>query len=393
MATYQAVAMMATTVEPKFVLDAELAWRQVLARDGAGDGVFVYAVESTGVFCRPSCPSRRPARRNVRFYADADAALAAGYRACRRCHPAGEHAEAETVRGLCAYLDRNIDRVVTLQELGRLTGMSHFTVQRMFERVLGVSPRGYQIERRSSQLRDHLAEGRAVTEAIYEAGFSSSSRMYEGAEERLGMRPERFRKGGLGERIRFLVADCMLGSLLVAATERGLCMVALGDDASALEQELRGRFPAAAIELAANDDERLGASARALLASMTEHPVAFDLPLDLRATAFEQRVWRLLRTIPRGETRSYSAVAAELGQPRAVRAVARACARNPLALVVPCHRVVGKSGQLTGYRWGTARKQRLLELERAGGSTIGSGGSAAGDAAGLDSEDRGSLPG
>ena len=378
--------MTATTVQASFVLDAELAWRQVQTRDAAGDGVFVYAVESTGVFCRPSCPSRRPARRHVRFYADADAALAAGYRACRRCHPAGEHAEAETVRGLCAYLDRNLDRVVTLQELGRLTGMSHFTVQRMFERVLGVSPRGYQIERRSAQLRDQLAEGRAVTDAIYEAGFSSSSRMYDGAQERLGMRPERFRRGGLGEQIRFLVTDCPLGQLLLAATERGLCMVALGDDRAALEQELRGRFPAAAIEHATDDDERLGAPVRALLASMTEHPVAFDLPLDLRATAFEQRVWRLLRTIPRGETRSYSAVAAELGQPRAVRAVARACARNPLALVVPCHRVVGKSGQLTGYRWGTARKQRLLELERGAGSAAGAGGSA--DAGG-----DGSLPG
>jgi AraC family transcriptional regulator, regulatory protein of adaptative response / methylated-DNA-[protein]-cysteine methyltransferase len=386
MATMQAVTMTATTVQASFVLDAELAWRQVQTRDAAGDGVFVYAVESTGVFCRPSCPSRRPARRHVRFYADADAALAAGYRACRRCHPAGEHAEAETVRGLCAYLDRNLDRVVTLQELGRLTGMSHFTVQRMFERVLGVSPRGYQIERRSAQLRDQLAEGRSVTHAIYEAGFSSSSRMYDGAQERLGMRPERFRRGGLGEQIRFLVADCPLGQLLVAATERGLCMVALGDDRAALEQELRGRFPAAAIQQATDDDERLGAPVRALLASMTEHPVAFDLPLDLRATAFEQRVWRLLRTIPRGETRSYSAVAAELGQPRAVRAVARACARNPLALVVPCHRVVGKSGQLTGYRWGTARKQRLLELERAAGSAGGAGGS--GDGGG-----DGSLPG
>jgi AraC family transcriptional regulator of adaptative response/methylated-DNA-[protein]-cysteine methyltransferase len=344
----------------------------VQARDAAGDGVFVYAVETTGVFCRPSCASRRPARQNVRFFADADAAMAAGYRACRRCHPAGEHAEAEMVRGLCEYLDRNLDRVVTLQELGRLTGMSHFTVQRMFERVLGVSPRGYQIERRSAQLRDHLAEGQAVTEAIYSAGFSSSSRMYDGAQERLGMRPERFRKGGRGERIRFVVADCLLGKLLVAATERGLCAVTLGDDATALEQELRARFPAAAIEQAANDDERLGAPVRTLLASMTEHPVAFDLPLDLRATAFEQRVWRLLRTIPRGETRSYSAVA-------------RACARNPLALVVPCHRVVGKSGQLTGYRWGTARKQRLLELERAAGSATGAAGSA--DAGG-----DGSLP-
>lgn len=291
--------------------------------------------------------------------------MAAGYRACRRCHPAGEHAEAETVRRLCGYLTDHMERAVTLHELGRLTGMSPFTVQRMFERVLGMSPRAYQIHVRATLLRDHLASGQSVTEAIYSAGFSSPSRMYEHAEARLGMLPERFRKGGAGERIRFSVADCPLGQMLVAATERGLCAVALGDDAAVLEQELRARFPAAEIEAAAADDARLGTAVRAVLSQMTEHPAALDLPLDLRATAFEQRVWRLLQTIPRGETRSYSAVAAELGQPRAVRAVARACGRNPLALVVPCHRVVGKGGQLTGYRWGTARKQQLLEVERA----------------------------
>jgi AraC family transcriptional regulator of adaptative response/methylated-DNA-[protein]-cysteine methyltransferase len=244
----------------------------------------------------------------------------------------------------------------------------------MFERVLGVSPRHYQIEQRSALLRDRLADGRSVTDAIYEAGFSSSSRMYEGADGRLGMRPERFRKGGMGESIRFLIADCLLGKLLVASTARGLCAVTLGDDAGAMERELRERFPAAEIEAATIRDERLGASARAVISRMTEHPVALDLPLDLRATAFEQRVWRLLQSIPRGETRSYSEVAAELGQPRAVRAVARACARNPLALVVPCHRVVGKNGQLTGYRWGTQRKQALLALEHAKSSETSAAG-------------------
>jgi AraC family transcriptional regulator of adaptative response/methylated-DNA-[protein]-cysteine methyltransferase len=204
-----------------------------------------------------------------------------------------------------------------------------------------------------------------VTDAIYEAGFSSSSRMYEGAGARLGMRPERFRKGGLGETIRFLVTDCPLGKALVAATARGLCAVTLGDNARAMEQELRERFPAADVQAATVKDERLGATARAVISRMTEHPVALDLPLDLRATVFEQRVWKLLQSIPRGETRSYSAVAQELGQPRAVRAVARACARNPVALVVPCHRVVGKNGQLTGYRWGKERKEKLLALEHA----------------------------
>lgn len=365
MATLQMVSIRAKVVEMAVAFDAEQAWQQVQARDSSADGRFVYAVETTGIFCRPSCPSRRPTRQNVRFFADADAATAAGYRACRRCHPAGEHAEAEMVRRMCGYLDQHVDRTVTLQTLGRLMGMSPFTVQRMFERVLGVSPRHYQIDRRHALLRDRLAGGSAVTDAIYEAGFSSSSRMYEGAAARLGMRPERFRKGGMGEEIRFLIVDCPLGKMLVAATARGLCAVTLGDNAKAMEVDLRERFPAAAIEEAAAGDKRLGAAARAVLSRMTEHPAALDLPLDLRSTAFEQRVWRLLQTIPRGETRSYSAVAEELGQPRAVRAVARACAHNPLALVVPCHRVIGKSGQLTGYRWGKKRKQKLLALERA----------------------------
>lgn len=365
MATIQMVATTVKVVETKTPFDAEAAWRRVQARDSSADGSFVYAVETTGVFCRPSCPSRRPARQNVLFFGNAHAAMAAGYRACRRCHPAGEHAEAEIVRLMCDYLDRHVDRAVTLQELGRLTRMSPFTVQRMFERVLGVSPRHYQIDRRHTVLRDRLSGGSTVTDAIYEAGFSSSSRMYESAERRLGMRPERFRKGGLGETIRYLIADCALGKALVAATARGLCAVMLGDDAATMERELRERFPAAEIEEASIEDERLGGAARAVISRMTEHPVALDLPLDLRATAFEQRVWRLLQTIPRGETRSYSAVAAELGQPRAVRAVARACARNPLALVVPCHRVVCKNGQLTGYRWGKERKEKLLKLESA----------------------------
>jgi AraC family transcriptional regulator, regulatory protein of adaptative response / methylated-DNA-[protein]-cysteine methyltransferase len=345
--------------------DTEMAWRQVQARDASADGRFVYAVETTGIFCRPSCPSRRPARRHVRFFTNADAAIGAGYRACRRCHPAGEHAEAEMVRRMCDHLDQHVDRAVTLQELGRLTGLSPFTVQRMFERVLGVSPRQYQIDRRHALLRDRLIDGSSVTDAIYEAGFSSSSRMYEGADARLGMRPERFRKGGFGENIRFLITDCPLGKVLVAATDRGLCAVTLGSNGRTMERELRERFPAANIQEASMNDERLGATARAVISRMTEHPVALDLPLDLRATVFEQRVWRLLQKIPRGETRSYSAVAAELGQPLAVRAVARACARNPLAVVVPCHRVVGKNGQLTGYRWGKERKDKLLKLESA----------------------------
>jgi AraC family transcriptional regulator of adaptative response/methylated-DNA-[protein]-cysteine methyltransferase len=348
------------------VVDSKSAWRQVQTRDAAADGRFVYAVETTGIFCRPSCPSRRPARQNVRFFTDAEAAIAGGYRACRRCHPAGVHAEAELVQRLCGYLAAHRERMVTLQQLGRMAQMNAFTVQRMFERVLGISPRQYQIELRAQRLRDELAGGSTVTDATYQAGFSSSSRMYENAESRLGMLPERFRKGGAGETIRFLTTASLLGPVLIAATERGLCAVTLGDDADAMESELRARFFAAEIRPATADDGLLGRAAAAIVASMGEHPVALDLPLDLRVTAFEQRVRRALQAIPRGQTRSYSEVAAALGQPRAVRAVAGACARNSLAIVVPCHRVVGKNGQLTGYRWGMGRKQKLLTLEQAG---------------------------
>ncbi len=349
-------------------LDTNLAWQQVLARDAQADGHFVYAVETTGIFCRPSCPSHRPAQRNVRYFPNADDAIAAGYRACRRCHPAGMHAEAEMVSSLCRYIESHLDRMVTLAELGDHTGQSPFTVQRMFERVLGISPRQYQIELRAQHLRKGLGEGLApsstVTDAVYEAGYGSSSRMYERTDSTLGMRPGRFRKGGLGETILYTTADSPLGTLLVAMTERGLCHVALGDDAALLEADLRARFSRAALHTAdAGQALRLTAAVFAIASSMTEHPAALDLPLDLRATAFQLRVWQALRAIPRGSTRSYSEVAAALGQPRAVRAVAQACARNPVAVVVPCHRVVGRNGALTGYRWGTERKRKLLEVE------------------------------
>lgn len=350
--------------------DVEQAWQQVLARDAAADGCFVYAVESTGIFCRPSCPSRRPSQRHVRFFPDAQRAVEAGYRACRRCQPAGVHAEAAMVAGLCRYIEKHLERMVTLKELGAYVGFSPFTVQRMFERVLGVSPRHYQIELRAERLRAGLPLATQVTEALYDAGYSSSSRMYEDADSALGMRPRRFQRGGAGETIAFLIADCPLGKLLVASTARGLCHISLGDDADLLEGGLRSRFSAATI-VPAEEQQACGTTSMrdvvaAILSTLTEHPAALDLPLDLRASAFQLRVWRALRAIPRGETRSYSQLAAEIDQPRAVRAVAQACARNPVALVVPCHRVIGRNGALTGYRWGTERKQKLLELEKQG---------------------------
>ena len=354
------------------------AWQQVLARDRSADGQFVYAVATTGIYCRPSCPSRRPARQHVQFFPTGEAARAAGFRACLRCRPDEQTAKAidgPLLQKLCAHLRRHIDRSVSLDELGALAGLNSLTVQRRFEHALGVTPRQFQIELRASGFRDLLSEPSApsITEAVYEAGYSASSRLYTGAQQRLGMKPARFRDGGRGETIEFVSAACQLGYVLVAATAIGTCWVALGDDPQTLEAALRTRFRHATLLaaeprlLAAEPEKRssLTEALSAVLSHLTQRPAdAHGLPLDLRATVFQQRVWKALAAIPRGETRSYSEVARALGQPTAARAVARACASNPVALLVPCHRVVGTAGELTGYRWGRERKQRILDLER-----------------------------
>jgi AraC family transcriptional regulator of adaptative response/methylated-DNA-[protein]-cysteine methyltransferase len=341
-------------------LNPTQAWRQVLARDASAS--FVYAVASTGVFCRPSCPSRRPAAANVSFFPDPAGALAAGYRACKRCTPLGVLRESAMVTRLCRYLAGHRDHAVTLADLARVAKSSPFTIQRKFTRVLGISPREYQAQLRAADMRRSLsAPGASVTEAIYQAGYSSSSRFYEQAAADLGMSPTRFRNGGANETIRFATAPCALGLLLVAATERGVCAVMLGDKAGALETLLRQQFPSAEIF---PDATGMAEQVSGILAAMTDHPAAGDLPLDLRATAFQARVWQALRQIPRGETRSYADLARAVGQPKAVRAVARTCASNPVAIAVPCHRVIGSDGGLTGYRWGIERKKTLLALEK-----------------------------
>lgn len=341
-------------------INPKQAWQQVLARDAGA--AFVYAVASTGIFCRPSCPSRRPVLDNVRFFSEPASALAAGYRACKRCSPLGQSREAATVAGLCRYLADHRDRAVTLADLAEIAHSSPFTIQKKFTRVLGVSPREYQAQLRLSDVRHNLAEpGSSVTQAIYQAGYSSSSRFYEKAADDLGMSPTRFRHRGLGESIRFAIARCELGLLLLAATSRGVCSVMLGDDAAELERSLRQQFSAAQIVA---DETAMEEQIKVILTAMTDHPAALDIPLDVRATAFQARVWQALRQIPRGETRSYAQLAKAIGQPSAVRAVARACAANPVALAVPCHRVIGSDGSLTGYRWGVERKKTLLDLER-----------------------------
>jgi AraC family transcriptional regulator of adaptative response/methylated-DNA-[protein]-cysteine methyltransferase len=335
-------------------------WTAVLDRDAAADGRFVYAVASTRIYCRPTCPSRRPNRRQVRFFATPDAAEAEGYRACRRCRPREAQTDAvRRVREAQRYLEEHRDETVTLERLGRVVGLSPYHLQRTFKRVTGVTPRAYAGARRMERMKLRLKQGDSVTRATYDAGFSSPSRAYDQSRARLGMTPGTYKRGGRGLTVRFTTVHTALGVVLVAATERGLCSVTLGDEAGTLEATLRREFPAARIERA---DEELRGWAGAVVARLAGDE-AERLPLDVRGTAFQLRVWDALQGIPRGTTRSYAEVARELGQPSAARAVARACASNKLALVIPCHRVVRGDGGLGGYRWGIDRKRGLLEGE------------------------------
>jgi AraC family transcriptional regulator of adaptative response/methylated-DNA-[protein]-cysteine methyltransferase len=299
-------------------------------------------------------------RKSVEFYPTSELAERAGYRACKRCTPAQEHPQLRTLTAACNYLDRHDNETVKLQELGDAVGLSPFHVQRIFRRCLGITPREYQQARRIERFRQQVAQGDTVTTALYEAGFGSSSRLYEGASRQLGMTPAELRGGGQDIQIRYSITDSPLDKMLVAATDVGLCAISFGLLESELEDDLAARFPLANLR---RDQEGLGSIVRPVLNQMTEHPAALDLPLDVRATAFQKRVWTALQQIPRGETRSYGEIAESMGQPSAARAVARACSQNPVAVVIPCHRVVGKSGRLTGYRWGLQRKQDLLALE------------------------------
>ena len=341
-------------------LDFNAAWKQLAARDTQAR--FFYGVATTGVFCRPGCASRQPLRANVRFFPTADAAQAAGFRPCKRCNPATAIAWSRPLDEIRAHIEAHLDRPVRLEELGRVAGLSPFTVQRLFKREMGVSPLEYQRALRAGRLRGALKQGESVTDAIYTAGFGSSSRAYEGNQ--LGMTPARFAQGGKGEQIAWASARSPFGWVIVGSTERGLCWLSLAATKAEAEANLRSEFPAALLRR----DPSLSRLVDAALQSVRE---GNDLTgnrgrtdaLDLRGTVFQLRVWQALRQIPRGETRSYSQLARELGDPKATRAVARACATNRVALVVPCHRVVGADGSLTGYRWGVERKRQLLKVE------------------------------
>ena len=356
--------------------DEALARAAVVARDAANDGRFVYAVRTTGVYCRPSCPSRRALRANVSFHPTPGAAEAAGYRACRRCHPRdGATPAALAVARARAYLDALPAQAVPLGRLARETGMSPHHLQRTFTRLVGVSPKRYAAALRAERLEAELRAGATVSRATFEAGYGASSRAYEAADALLGMAPAAYRRGGRGEHVRWATAASALGRVLVAATARGVCAVTLGDDDAQLEGALAAEYPHATRERVVLDgsaaaggggahDDLHGWMA-AVLAHLAGEGHRLALPTDVGGTPFQQRVWQALQEVPYGETRSYAQLAAAVGAPRAVRAVAGACARNRVALVVPCHRVVREGGALGGYRWGVERKQRLLAQEGA----------------------------
>jgi AraC family transcriptional regulator of adaptative response/methylated-DNA-[protein]-cysteine methyltransferase len=333
-------------------------WQLVLHRDSRADGQFVTAVRSTGIYCRPSCPAKHPLRKNVTFYRSPVEAERAGFRACRRCRPNEADAQVKAIQGVCRYIETHLDSPLTLTELSRQAHFSPYHLQRTFKRLMGVSPRQYAAACRAAQLKKNLKETRTVTDATYNSGYGSLSRLYE--QTRMGMTPSVYRRGGAGMRIGYTIVDSALGRLLVAATENGVCFVSLADSDQTLETALRGDYHAAQIE---RDDAGLRQWVSAVLGYLNGKQPHLDLPLDIQGTAFQRQVWEALRAIPYGETRTYSQIAKAIGRPGAARAVGHACGANPVALVVPCHRAVGSKGALTGYRWGVARKEKLLARE------------------------------
>jgi len=346
------------------MLDFEQCWAALEKRDAAAAGKFLYGVRTTGVFCRPGCTSRLPLRRNTVFFETIAEAEAAGLRPCKRCRPTEASAASRHLAAIekaCALL-RTSETIPSLGELADAACISRFHFHRVFKQITGVTPRDYARSHRLGRLGEKLDAGQPITASIYASGFGSSSRAYEAAPAGLGMTPGRRRRGGSGETIRFVTVATALGWALVAATERGICMTALGDDRDSLAGSLRQRFPSAEVIA---EDAGLKQWADRIVRFITAPEQNLDLPLDIRGTAFQARVWRALQKIPLGKTASYTEIAAALGQPKAVRAVAQACAANKLALIVPCHRVIRSDGELGGYRWGLERKQALLARERA----------------------------
>ena len=355
--------------------ESERRWSAVLARDARADGQFYFAVRTTGVYCRPACPARRPRRENVLFFDSCAQAEAAGFRACKRCRPLEASAgarDAERIARACRMIER-ATAGLPLARLAAACGLSPFHFHRRFKAVTGLTPKAYANEWRARRMRAALDSAPSVTDAIYAAGFQSNGRFYEASSQVLGMPPRDFRRRGERSHIRFAIGQCSLGAILVAATGRGVCAVMLGDDPEALLRELQDRFARAELVGADAGFEQLMAQ---VVACVDDPRLGLALPLDVRGTAFQQRVWRALRKIGPGSTASYAEIAARIGRPGAARAVARACATNPVALAIPCHRVVRTDGELSGYRWGIERKRALLARERAGASAAAAAGAA-----------------
>ncbi len=344
--------------------DDDERWKAVVHRESGADGKFFYSVKSTGVYCRPTCAARRPLRENVQFHTSCAEAEGAGFRACRRCQP-NEPARSEhhvaVVTAACRAIETALE-MPSLEVLAKVAGLSRFYFHRMFTKLTGLTPKAYALAYRAERMRRALPKRGTVTEAIYEAGFNSNGRFYAESAQILGMAPKSFRAGGKGVAIRFAVGECSLGSILVASSEKGVCAILLGDDPNQLAQDLQDRFPKA--ELIGGDKtfERVVAS----VVGFVEAPKrGLKLPLDVRGTAFQRRVWQALCEIPAGSTASYTEIAKRIGSPKAVRAVAGACAANALAVAIPCHRVLRTDGNLSGYRWGVKRKRSLLQRESA----------------------------
>ncbi|HAA95059.1 MAG TPA: bifunctional DNA-binding transcriptional regulator/O6-methylguanine-DNA methyltransferase Ada [Dehalococcoidia bacterium] len=337
-------------------------WNAVRQRDAATDGQFVSGVRSTGIYCRPSCPSRLPAPHRVSFFVGPSEPESAGFRACKRCLPDQESPSAGLVRRACEYIQENSDLVPTLADISRLVGSSASHLQRVFKEATGVTLKQYAAAWRLDRFTALIRGGQSISAALYEVGFGSSSRLYESSSKQLAMSPGAYKRGGLGMSIYHTVVACPLGRLLVAATDQGICSVTLGASDRELEEILRAEYPSAKHS---PDGGLLKVWVAEILSYLDGERTGLDLPLDIRATAFQQQVWQMLRTIPYGETRTYQEVARALGKDNAVRAVGTACGANPVALVVPCHRVLRKDGGLGGYRWGLERKKSLLEMEQA----------------------------
>jgi AraC family transcriptional regulator of adaptative response/methylated-DNA-[protein]-cysteine methyltransferase len=352
------------------MLDQDKCWESVRTRDSGQDESFLYGVLTTGVYCRPACPSRKPLRKNVRFYESPADAERDGFRPCLRCRPlaeAGPDPTAERIRGVCRYIEAQSDESLKLEDLARQASMSPSHFQRTFKAVVGLSPKQYLDATRLRKLKKGLKESEDVTQAVYQAGYGSSSRVYERAGTSLGMTPNQYRQGGRSITVTYATIETQLGLIMIGATDRGLCFLQFGDRRRGLLAMLEKEYPLARLKAMSKpyhpDFQKWVKALRDYLAARQPH---FDLPLDIRATAFQIRVWNYLQSIPYGELQSYAEVASGIGNPNATRAVARACAMNRVALVIPCHRVIRGTGELGGYRWGLARKRTLIDRERAG---------------------------